>query len=736
MYKSVITSLLISSLCLGSFGYAQGKKSDGKAAYVAAVQGDYHPLFRSSEYPSWSAMTPNQAVIDTEAAVLIARRELAAICALTPEQMTFENTFIAYGEAVAQLEQSQQFLHHLTAVKDNRALQQVQGYLMGALHQFDAELMQNERLWVVLKTASQQPWVKELRPEQQRIVAQTVQHFILGGAELSPEQKNRKAAINTELGMLAMKYGNNIKAAMAECTLVFTDVNELRGIAPSRLAVAEADARARGLSTPEKPAWVLSFNNGLIQDGVRSCNVAETRRKCWEASKYIAAEGKYDNAPIIARMMELRQEYARLIGYENYADMKAANRMVKDGHAALAFVDRLLVELKPAFDEENARLLKYISRIKNEEVTTLEPWDELKYSSMMAGEHFAFNTASIRPYLERERVVQGLFALCSHLFGVTYREVPTMYAENGVKVPDGVAEVWHPEVKLYAVYDTATGEHLGSFYLDLLARQGKRQGAWCMPISVGNCTDAGNVEVPHLAALMASFNRPAPGEPVLFSHPELQILFHEFGHMMHYMLGRTRYRRQGSPCIAWDFAELPSQLLENWAWQPEVLATFAFHHETGEAYPEELLKKLAASRSFMPATNHLRSLCVAKLDLEMHLHYAEKFAGKPLDAVSAEMLAPWTAPFSVTPPSVMRNLLHCFQGGYAAGYYSYKWSETLSTDAFLRFKKDGLFNAETGAAYRKQILEPGDSKPAAEVYRNFMGRDPEPDALLKSQGLK
>ena len=736
MKKSVLTSALMAALCLGGLSYAQGNEDARKAAYVAAVQGNYHPLFRSAEYPRWSAMTPNQAVIDTEAAVLIARRELVALCALTPEQMTFENTFIAYGDAVAQLEQSQQFLHHLTAVKDDRALQQVLGYLMGALHQFDAELMQNDRLWQVLKTASLQPWVKELRPEQQRIVEQTVQHFIHGGAELSPEQKNRKAAINTELGMLAMKYGNNIKAAMAECALVFTDVNELRGIDASRLAVAAADAQARGLSTPEKPAWVLTFTNGLVQDAIRSCNVAETRRKCWEASKYIAAEGKYDNAPVIARMMELRQEYAQLIGYDNYADMKAANRMVKDGHAALAFVDGLLAELKPAFDEENARLLQYISRLKNEEVTTLDPWDELKYSSMMAGEHFAFNTASIRPYLERERVVQGLFELCSRLFGVTYKEVPTLCPKNGEAVPEGVAEVWHPEVKLYAVYDSASGEHLGSFYLDLVARQGKRQGAWCMPITVGNCTDEGNIEMPHLAALMASFNRPAPGEPVLFSHPELQILFHEFGHMMHYMLGRTRYRRQSSPCIAWDFAELPSQLLENWAWQPEVLATFAFHHKTGEAYPEELLKKLAASRSFMPATNHLRSLSVAKLDLEMHLHYAEKFANKSLDEVCAEMLAPWTAPFTVSQPSVMRNLLHCFQGGYAAGYYSYKWSETLSTDAFLRFKKDGLFNAETGAAYRKEILEPGDSKPAAEIYRNFMGREPDPDALLKSQGLK
>ena len=202
------------------------------------------------------------------------------------------------------------------------------------------------------------------------------------------------------------------------------------------------------------------------------------------------------------------------------------------------------------------------------------------------------------------------------------------------------------------------------------------------------------------------------------------------------MLGRARYRRHCSPAVAWDFAEMPSLLLENWAWEPAVLATFAFHYETGEPIPPEYLQKLAASRHFMPATNHMRSLCVAKLDLEMHMHYAEKFAGKDLDAAAAEMLAPYTAPFSVQVPCIMRNLLHCFQGGYAAGYYTYKWSETLAADAYSRFRKEGIFNPQTGAEYRKVILEPGASRPADVIFREFIGRDVNPEALFESQGLK
>ncbi len=689
-----------------------------------------HPLFRTQLYPSWSAMTPKQAMLDTEAAVLLAEQHLDELCRLTPEQMTFENTFLAYADAVAELEQTQQYLHHLTAVKEDRALQQMQAYLMGALTQFDAQLMQNNRLWAVIKTASEQPWVQQLTPEQKRIADQTVLHFIHSGAALNDEQKKRKAEINLQLGRLAMQYGRNVQEASAAWSLLITDADELRGVSPARMAVAEAEARARGLSTDEKPAWLITLNSGLAMDVVGTCNVAETRRKCWEGTKTPGAGTPYDNAPIIAAMMELRQEYAQLIGYNNYADMKASTRMVKDGQSALNFVDGMMRELKPAFDKENEQLLEYISRLMGEQVTQINPWDERKYASMMAGERYAFNTASVRPYFEKERVVQGLFSLCGNLFGVTYTEIPTAYVRPGQQPPTDRAEVWHPDVKLYAVRDTQTGKHLGSFYLDLHPRKGKRAGAWCMPLRMGNAQE------PHLAALVANFSTAAPGQPVLFSHPELQIFFHEFGHMMHYMLGRTRYRRHCSPAVEWDFAEMPSQLLENWAWQPEALATFAFHYETGEPCPQEYLQKLAASRYFMPATNNMRSLCVAKLDLEMHMNFADKFAGKELDAVSAEMLAPYTAPFSVQAPSVMRNLMHCFQGGYAAGYYSYKWSETLSADAFLRFKQDGLFNAETGAAYRKAILEKGASVPADAAFRAFMGRDVNPDALLESQKLK
>ena len=280
-----------------------------------------HPLFRTQLYPSWSAITPKQAMIDTEAAVVLALQQIDAICRLTPEEMTFENTFLAYGEAVAELEQSQQYLHHIVAVTGDPAIQQVQAYLMGVLTQFDAKLMQNERLWWVIKTASEQPWVQHLAPDQKLIVDQTVLHFKHSGADLTPEQKKRKAEINLQLGQLAMRYGRNVQDASAEWYLLITNPDELRGLPPARMAVAEAEARARGLSTPENPAWLITINSGLAQDVVSTCNVAETRRKCWYGLKCPGAGTKYDNAPVIAAIMALRQEYAQLIGYQNYADI-------------------------------------------------------------------------------------------------------------------------------------------------------------------------------------------------------------------------------------------------------------------------------------------------------------------------------------------------------------------------------------------------------------------------------
>ncbi len=290
-------------------------------------------------------------------------------------------------------------------------------------------------------------------------------------------------------------------------------------------------------------------------------------------------------------------------------------------------------------------------------------------------------------------------------------------------------------MRIFKVVDKATGNHLGSFYVDLFPRDVKRAGAWVQPMKYGEPAAHGKPHGPHLALLAGNLTPAADGKPALFSHYDVQVVFHEFGHMMHCMLGDAKVKSHMGTSVAWDFVELPSQLTENWTWEPESLALISRHHETGEALPAELVEKLRASRTFMPGTSMMSQLCVGKLDLEMHINYAGKFEGKPLDAATDALLDPWRVPSSVKSPSLMRNLSHCISGGYAAGYYSYKWAKVLAADAWTRFLKEGILNPAVGADFRRTILEHGDSRPAAELYRDFMQRDPDPDALLRSAGL-
>ena len=296
-------------------------------------------------------------------------------------------------------------------------------------------------------------------------------------------------------------------------------------------------------------------------------------------------------------------------------------------------------------------------------------------------------------------------------------------------------EVWHPEVRLFEVRDNKSGAHLGSFYLDLFPRATKRGGAWVQPIHYGTPAHDGKPHTPHLALLAGNLSAAGKETPALFSHRDVETIFHEFGHMMHVMLGNTELRSHCGTSVAWDFVELPSQMNENWTWEPEGMATYAVHYKTGEPIPENYVRKMQDVRFFFPAHDNMGQLCIAKLDLEMHMNYAEKFRGRDLDAASAELLDSWRTPMTVQPPSIMRNLTHCISGGYAGAYYSYKWAEVLAADVYTRFLKEGIMNPAVGAAYREEILSKGDSKPAAELYRNFMGRDPNPDALLQKQGL-
>ncbi len=735
----MMTPRLFTSLaCLLAFGAVHAAEPAPASVPAATLSPavSSHPYLDKALYPQWSRMTPQQGLADIRLGLEMAKRNMEAICSVEPGAETYENTFAAFERMDEAMYNGYGYFSLLCSMMDSPERREVQESLIPEISAFASSITANERLWAVIKRAASAPWVKELSAERQRYVQQVVDSFRDSGADLSPEGKARQAAIMQELSQLSNQYARNILDATAAWQLVVSDPAELDGCNQAWMDAARAAAAEKGLGTEDDPRWLVTLAYTSYGEVMRNCHVEATRRQCWEGQASIGKGGAYDNEAIVARVMQLRRELATLLGFETYADLTTAHRMVPSGSAAMAFIDGLMQSVKPAFERECAEMLEYVSARKGGKVEALNPWDRSYYRHQLSRERFSFDPEQLRPYFPCDHVLKGLFSIFEGMYAVRLSEIPTVCLQPGEACPEGKVEVWHPEVRLFKVVDAASGDHLGSFYIDLFPREVKRAGAWVHPLKYGEPAANGRPHTPHLALLAGNMSpASAEGGPALFSHYDVQVIFHEFGHMMHCMLGDTGVKAHMGTSVAWDFVELPSQLLENWTWEPESLALISRHHETGEPLPAEVVEKLRETRYFMPATSMMSQLCIGKLDLEMHMNYAEKFEGRPLDEATDAVLAPWRMPATVKSPSLMRDLSHCVSGGYAAGYYSYKWAKVLSADAWTRFKQEGILNPAVGADFRRTILQHGDSRPAAELYRDFMQRDPDPDALLRASGL-
>lgn len=728
------TKSILMAMALVLAGLAPLSAQDSAAPMSPTPVAAEHPACAWEQYPRWSKFTTDQLVKDIRFGLETAKKNIAAICAVTPEQATFDNVFGAYAAMSDDLNYADSMLATLASNMDSPEIRQAQESLIPELSEFSASLIANTQLWQVVKSAAAQPWVKQLSPARQRYVQQVVDSFREGGADLSPEQKKHLAQINERLSMLSLEFGKRVLDSTNAWQHVVTDKAQLDGMSDAWLEKAAHAAQEKGFGTPENPQWLITMDIDSIFEVLRNCTVPATRKLCWEGRQTVGS-GKYDTADVVAEVMQLRKECAELLGFKTYADMTTAHRMVGSGDNALKFVDGMAAKVLPSFHEECEQLKAYQEKKTGEKVDKMNPWDTSFYAYQMKKEMYDFDPDSLRPYFEAESVRKGMFGIAAKLYGINFTEVPTVCLKPGGELPAGKAEVWHPEVRLFEVRDNATGRHLGSFYMDLYPRPSKRAGAWVSPMAFGESGKDGQPRRPHLAALCGNLTAATKTKPALYSHYDVETIFHEFGHMLHNMLSDTELVAHAGSCVAWDFVELPSQLNENWTWEPAALATYAKHYQTGEPIPAELVQKLNNGRFFMPATDEMAQLRVAKLDLEMHTKYDQLFKGKDLDAASLELLKPWSMETTVPSRSIMRNLTHCLCGGYAAGYYSYKWAEVLAADAFSRFEKEGVLNPATGRAYREAVLKQGDSKPAADVFRDFMGRDPNPDALLKKEGL-
>ncbi len=659
-----------------------------------------------------------------------------AICMIAPENTTYQNTFGVLDEASEALDRGWGRLNHLDSVRDNEAQREALNKMLPKVSAFAASIPLNEALWSALKAYAESEDARRLDPLRARFVEETCADFRDAGADLAPDQKERMAAIQSELAELTQKFSENVLDSTNAWELVVGDEARLSGLPATAREVALADARSRGLGSEEAPKWRFTLQQPSMFPVLQYADDEGLRREVFEGSCAIGRGGDHDNSELIWKIIALRQEKAELLGFANFADLTLQRRMARDGACALKFVEDLHDRIVDGFLRECAELQAYKTARTGEEPRPLQPWETGYWAEKRRKELYDFDDEDLRPYFPVQKVMGGLFGLASRLFGVSITSRESACYEPGSTNNNGKIEVWDPDVTFYDLHDMESGEHLGSFYADWHPRESKRNGAWMNSLETGLPPRKGSPRKPHLGLICGNMTKPVGGKPALLTHSEVETIFHEFGHLLHQLLSEVPVKGLSGVRVPWDFVELPSQIMENFCWDRESLDFFARHHETGEPIPDELFEKMIAARNYMSATAFMRQLAFGKLDLELHIHCA-RYAGRDLDDIDREILQDYKGPLATQPPTMARRFSHLFGNptGYAAGYYSYKWAEVLDADAFTRFRREGVLNPETGRAFRETILSKGNSKTADELYRDFMGRDPDLQPLLERSGL-
>ncbi len=666
-----------------------------------------HP--RPNALPAFDAIQPEHVLPALERVLGQARAEIAALC--TQEQPCWESLMLPLSLIEERIDRTWGPIAHLNAVMDDEHLRDVHRKGVAMMAEWRSELGQNRSLFAAISRLRESAGFQSWPEPRRRVVEHTLRDFELSGARLSGEKRRRFRAIQMRLAELATLFEQHVLDATRSFSLHLTDRRDVEGLPESVLVPAAERAAAQG-----KGGWLFTLDAPSYVPFMQHARRRDLRELMYRAHVTRASEGALDNGPLIEEILCLRQEAARLLGFPHYAACSLATKMASDAQQVESFLLDLAARSRPFAERELAELRLFArDELGLEE---LHAWD-IPFASEHLRRHLhAISQEDLKPYFPEPRVLEGLFSLVERLYGLTIRQ-------------DAEAPVWHPDVRFYRVFQQ--GRPLAGFYLDLYARPHKRGGAWMDECLARMRYPDGTLQLP-VAYIVCNFESPTGGQPALWSHDEVITLFHEFGHGLHHMLTEmSDYDVSGIRGVPWDAVELPSQFMENFCWHKPVVDMMARHVATGAPLPDELFERMLAARNFQSAMQMLRQIEFALFDLRLHMHFGAD--GGTVRGILAQVRKQVAV---LEPPSFNRfecSFSHIFAGGYAAGYYAYKWAEVLSADAFSAFEEDGVLNPETADRFRRCILACGGGRDIMDAFVDFRGRMPSVDALLRHAGL-
>ncbi len=652
--------------------------------------------------------------------IAVAKSEIDAIVA-NPREPDFVNTIEALEFSGKELSGVSDIFFNILEADADDEMQKIAEEVSPMMTEYSMYVSLNKELFRRIKSVYEKRESLGLEKDAYRLLDETYKSFVRQGANLDDEDKKTYSGYMEELSLLSLKYGKNVLAATNAFILHIEDKSELEGMPEYVIESAASEAKERNME-----GWVFTLNRPSYGPFMKFCQNSELRRRMYVAYNTRAVGGEYDNTALVKRIVELRLKVANLLGYETWADYVLEENMAKDKTTVASFLDGLMTRSLPYARKEVDEVYEFASKNgfveANAEVLLrcdkLMPWDFSYWAEKYRMSKFSLNEEQLKPYFRLENCIDAVFGLAEKLYGIHFeerRDIP----------------VYHKDVKVYDVKDN-DGSHLALFYADFFPRATKRGGAWMTEFR-GQRIENG-VETRPLVSIVTNFTKPTENSPSLLTIDELTTLLHEFGHSLHGMFAKGRYPSLCGTNVARDFVELPSQIMENWAYQSIWLDTFAKDYRTGESMPEDLISKVVASKNYLAGYYQVRQLHFGVLD--MAWHSLQSFNEKT-DVLEFEKtaLSKYQVLQHISGTSISTSFNHIFSGGYSAGYYSYKWAEVLEADAFSLFEKNGVFDKTTASSFRNELLSKGDSEDPAVLYRNFRGQDPDPSALMRKLGL-